>query len=446
MELYDDTYQEKKKGIKVTTIIVIFIAILIILGGVIVYAIIYLRGNTVTTKVDDVKMNDITEMLLFDESTGETKIYVPIRKIASYFGYKDYTGDYRELSEDESKCYVQCENEIAMFTQDSNVLFKIRKDSDYEYINLSENVVKKEGEWYTTSDGIEKAFNVIFSYDSTKKNIEIYTMPYLVKFYGDNLKNAGYIETSSEFTDQKSIFENMLIVKSENGKYGVVEASTGKEILETKYDKIQYLPKTKDFLIQSNNKYGIMTKNQTVKVRSIYEKIEIMDNDKGLYLVTQNGFKGVIDTDGKIIIPAEYTQIGLESIDRFKTNGVQSKYILVDNLIPIKKDNLWGFYNVKGEKVTEFKYTQIGCTSSKVANSEGVLVIPKYKCIIVSKDNKYNIMDKSGNEKLETFILDSVYLKSNSSGTIKYYMTFDEQKQTRDIEETLASYGMKEEE
>lgn len=61
------------------------------------------------------------------------------------------------------------DNEIAMFTKDSDRLVETRGDADYEYLTLDEKVFEKDGELYTTPTGIEKAFNVLFQYDLGKK-------------------------------------------------------------------------------------------------------------------------------------------------------------------------------------------------------------------------------------------------------------------------------------
>ena len=53
-------------------------------------------------------------------------MYIPIRKIAKFLGYEDYRGDYKIKSEDETKCYVKNDYEIAMFSMDSNTLTKTK--------------------------------------------------------------------------------------------------------------------------------------------------------------------------------------------------------------------------------------------------------------------------------------------------------------------------------
>lgn len=433
--LYDeDYYQKSKKKSKLPIIIGVIISILVVLSIAIIYLIIYLNSTVMKIKIDGNSMSEIEEMLYIKED--ENKLYIPIRKIAEYFGYENYKGDYKNMSEDSSKCHVKNENETAMFTLDSNILIKIRENSDCEYTKIDEKVFEKDGELYTTIDGIEQAFNVEFKYDAENKKIDIYTMPFLIEYYSAHLKLEDYEES---FTNQKAIFENMLIINKES-QYGVINATTGEAILETKYQSISYLPNTKDFLVESNNKYGILTKDKSIKVKIAYEEIKIMDSQNGLYLIKENNRYGVVDTDGKVRISPEYEKIGIDD-SKFSQNGVENPYIILDKLIPIRNNNLWGFFNLEGKQITDFKYTEIGCTSSKVANSYPLVVIPSYDIVIVGVNKKYTLMKATGQEIINGYPLDDVYMKTNTAtGENKFYMVYGEK--TEDIAQRLDSLGI----
>lgn len=432
MELYNEDDLNLEKKSKLPRIIGIIIILLTIIMVVIIFGIIYLRETVMKISLNDVDAAELENIFYFEETENGSELYIPIRKIAKYFSYEDYRGDYKYKSEDATKCYVKNEYETAMFILDSDVLVKTRGNSDYEYVKLDKKVFEKDGELYTTIDGIKKAYNVEFTYNTEKKKISIYTMDYLVDIYAKYLKLENYEAT---FTDKKAIFENMLIVQT-NKQYGVIEASTGNPILESKYDLVSYLPNTTDFLVKSNNKYGIVSKDGSVKVKIAYDEIKIMDNANGLYLVKQKNLYGVVDIKGNTIIQPEYQQIGID-ITKFSQNGVENQYILLNELIPIKNNNLWGFFNLNGEQVTEFKYTNIGCTSSKIASSYPVIVIPSYKVIIVEKDKYYNLMYTNGTEIINGYVLDSVYMNSDiSTGQNTFTMSYNGK--TNDVEEFLA--------
>ena len=414
MELYQETENMKKS--KLPMIIGICLAILIVIIIAIIVAIVYLNGSVMKITINGQKNNNIEKMLYIPED-DVNKVYIPIRAIAKYFNYEDYRGDYKIKSEDSSKCYVKNENEIAMFTKDSDRLVDSRGDSDYEYITLDEKVFEKDGELYTTPDGIEKAFNVLFQVDVSKKKIDIFTMDYLNQYYATRLKIDGQTEElTKEYADKKAIFKNMIIV-IKNKQYGVVNAETGEAVLENKYEEIKYLPATSDFLVKSNGKYGVLGSDASVKVRVTYDDIKIMDNQNGLYLVKQNNLYGVVDTKGKVIMNPEYNQIGVD-INKYANSGIENPYVLLDEIIPVKNSGgLWAIFNKKGEKIRDFEFSNIGSgtsSSTQSANNYPAIVIPSYKIIIVEKDKHYNLMTTNGEELVPSYVLENVYIKNNT--------------------------------
>ena len=440
MELYQETENMKKS--KLPMIIGICLAILIVIIIAIIVAIVYLNGSVMKITINGQKNNNIEKMLYIPED-DVNKVYIPIRAIAKYFNYEDYRGDYKIKSEDSSKCYVKNENEIAMFTKDSDRLVDSRGDSDYEYITLDEKVFEKDGELYTTPDGIEKAFNVLFQLDISKKKINIFTMDYLNQYYATRLKIDGQTEElTKEYADKKAIFKNMIIV-IKNKQYGVVNAETGEAILENKYEEIKYLPATSDFLVKSNGKYGVLGSDASVKVRVTYDDIKIMDNQNGLYLVKQNNLYGVVDTKGKVIMNPEYNQIGVD-INKYANSGIENPYVLLDEIIPVKNSGgLWAIFNKKGEKIRDFEFSNIGSgtsSSTQSANNYPAIVIPSYKIIIVEKDKHYNLMTTTGEELVPSYVLENVYIKNNTeTGENNYYMSYNNK--VMSVEEWLASTG-----
>ena len=435
MELYEEVVEKKSKA---PLIIGISIVILLILTAVVAFGIIYVKDMIVTVKVNGIKNDDVEEMLYIKTTELGQKMYLPIVKVAQHLGYEGYVGHYQNKSEDNTKCHVSCEFETAMFTLDSNELIKIIDGTEFEYITLEEPVFEKDGELYTTVDGIQKAFNSSISTDEGFKNIDIYTLDYLVQAFTKQFKIEKY---KIEFFDQKAVLQNMLIVE-ENKKFGVIDIEKRQFILEPKYDEIKYLSATADFLVKSNGKYGVVAKDNTTKINTVYDEIKTMDSKVGLYLVKKDNAFGVLNTDGEVIIPLNFKQIGVE-IGDYTQNGVENQYILLNELIPVKNDdNLWALFNTKGEQKTEFKYTQIGCKLKPVTNSYPTLTIPSYKIIVVQNDKYYNLLNINGEEMISGNILNSVYLKYDTSAKQnKYYMAFSNNTKVIDIEKWLISIG-----
>lgn len=248
-------------------------------------------------------------------------------------------------------------------------------------------------------------------------------------------------QLSKEFSDKKAIFENMIVFQKDK-LYGVINASTGKSVLETKYEEIKYLPATSDFLVKSNGKYGVLSKDTSVKVRVVYDEIKIMDNQNGLYLVKQNNLYGVVSTNGKVIISPEYKMIGID-ITKYTQNGVENQYVLLDEIIPIQNNNgQWALFNIKGEKIKDFELSGVGCISNSNDNIYSAVVIPSYKMIIVEKDKHYNLITTKGEEIFKSYILDTVYIKTNTeNGENKFFMTYNNNTNAISVEEWLTSIG-----
>lgn len=425
MNIIEESFKEKKKEKnpkRVAHIILAFIVILIIsiIGILIVMA--YMENATLKVYLDGQINTKVKELLIIEE---DGTVYVPIRDIAGYLGYISYSGDYTDTSEDKSKCYVQSEDEVANFSLNSDKVYKLSTTSggNNSYFSMDKPVKAIEGKLYATLDGIQKAFNVTFSYDKETNRIVIYTMPYLIKYYANKILDYGYTEINSNFDNQKTILDGKLIVKKT--KYGVIDADTGETIVEPKYDNIQYLPTTGDFIISNGKKMGLISKSGSMKVELLYDKLQLMDSDYGLYLTQNEGKYGFIDSKGAIKLYCEYNEIGID-ISRFAKNDIKSRYILLNRLIPVRKDKYWGLYDVNGQQVVDFIYDSFGYIASSNKDAINLLIIPDYNVLVVCKDKKYGLINSSGNEVNNTRpIFDDIYM-TITSGEKHYYMNFND--------------------
>ena len=382
----------------------------------------------------------MTKYSIFQQT--KTEIYVPIRDFATYlnsvnskFGYQTFKGDYSPKTEEDNKCYVYREGyEVAMYTKKSKTIYKLNlqdKSDEYEECITNKDIFENNGKLYTSVEGIEKGYNVAFSYDEKKKVITIYTLDYMTQIHSQALAkktidNYGKLEVSDKYADCKSIFEDLLIVKAENGKYGIVRTDDYTSfVLEPQYDNINYVVDSATFLVESNKKIGLFTKDGKRKIDLVYDKITSMGQDSKLYVVETNGMSGVVDENGKIIIYPEYDKSGTD-VGSFSYNGIKNGYILLNTLIPVQRDDMWAFYDKSGNKVSNgFKYKNIGCSSIKSANNiYPLLEIPEYNVVVVSdEEGKYAFMDTTGNDSILNFLFDEMYIKV-SEGEPSYWMTF----------------------
>ena len=448
MELFDEDFKvnEKTDNKKTLTIIMVLIIFFIIMVLLVIGAMIYIKQTTLTVTLDGQESTTIKSMIKIDENDPQN-VYVPIRKIAKLLKYNDYSGNYITKSEEENQCYVECEDEVAMFTLNSNVIYKIIKNgnNNYEdYVISSDNkdaVKSIDGELCTTIDGIEKAFNVSWNYDIENKKMKIYTMPYLIEFYNKKAVSLGYSGSSEDFNNKKAVLEGMLIVEKENSnntKYAVLDLSTENLILEPKYEEIEYLVHTNDFLVTSENKKGIISKQKRTIVKLQYDDIELMDYHKRLYLVENSNAYGIIDFDGKKVLEIEYDEIGVD-ISKFEENEIRNRFVIADTLIPVKKNDLWGFVDVKGKQITEFKYDSIGyiTTNNKAGSGYNLLIVPEYNVIVVGLEDKYTVINLNGKE-IWGLVFDGMYMYIDK-GETSYLMEYDSK--TYNLTEQLDKIG-----
>ena len=379
-------------------------------------------------------------MLVFE---NDGKIYAPIKEIASYLGYESYNGEYSQRSEEQSKCYIQNENEIANFSLGSNTIYKLDltiDGADYQNIYVDDPVIAKSGVLYATSEAIEEAFNVSFQYDKNANRIYIYTLPYLVQAWSSNVLDYGYTGISEVFANQKAILKDMLVVSKEgNNNYFAVIDVNNKTILEPKYDNITYLPETGDFKVEVDGKVGILGNKGETKIQISYDDIELMDRDKGLYVASNGGKYGVIDTRGNVKIYIENDEVGMD-ISPFSQNDIKNKYILAGNLIPVRKGELWGLYDLTGKQVVDFTYNSFGYIARSNKDAINLLVIPDYEVLVACKDEKYTLLNSVGQQLFGGPVADDIYM-TISGGQKHYYITANNQ--TMDAEVYLDNIGVR---
>ena len=139
MELYDE--KSNNANSKKTKIIGICIVILIILMILIMFAIVYLKNSIRTIQIDSKEKNELEQIIYINETGDTPELYFPIIKMAKYLKYEAFSGDYKNKSEDKTKCYITNEKEITSFIKDSNILIKSTNEFGIEYINIDKPIL-----------------------------------------------------------------------------------------------------------------------------------------------------------------------------------------------------------------------------------------------------------------------------------------------------------------
>ena len=358
------------------------------------------------------------------------KIYISIKDIAPLVGYEWHNGEYKINVEDTNKMYVESkeETETTSFYLNSNVISKVAPNTtdDYEYITISEPVLKVADKMYVISDGFTKAFNSPFYYDKEKNRIIIQTLPSLIEGYSANIEAYGYSKLSEDFKNQKALIYGMIVASKETtNKFGVV-STNGNEIISPRYNNIEFIESSGEFKItNSSNKVGIAYANGKTKITVSYDEIKLVDNSLGYYLVKSNNKYGIIDSDENFVVHIEYEQIGIDTSD-FPADNISNQYILCGNIIPAKLNGKWQLLDIKGNRLTDDEYDTVGFINKEIKNKviNDALVIKETNTVIVSKDSRYGAIDVKGNALIPVNY-DAIY-SITSSGITTYYILFNE--------------------
>ena len=455
----EEVKKQREKSEKAKKVIVILIILLLLLSVLITILIFYriYNPNKITTTINGTIVEGFDSLLdISQDENNQTQIFIPIKDVAPYLGYKSFDGEYKSGDTvDKTKCYVikddekEGVHELATFSLGSKIIYKInlqKDEEEYNYCYTDQSVFESNGKLYTSIEGIERGYNVVFSYDDKKKTINIFTIDYLVNYYSSllankTISNYGEIEVDFDnYENWKAIFENMLVIKAD-GMYAVLDLTDDSFVLEPKYDNIEYNEYSQDFLILSNKKQGIISKEGKTKINAIYDELTLMNRDANLYKMKRNDLYGVIDGNENVIIHPENDKIGIDA-SKFSDNGIKNGYIILDTLIPVQQNEKWALYNINGKMVSNgYIYDEIGYEASNSNNVYSLLAIPDYNVIVVGADDKYTFMDINGNDQILPFVFDEIYMKI-SSGEISYYMTDGEK--TYDVLKNLNNLLKKE--
>lgn len=340
-------------------------------------------------------------------------------------------GEYKISSEDTSKMYVEAKDgtETTSFFLNSTTISKTIPNStdDYDNIEITAPVISVNGKLYINVDGFMHGFNSTLVYNKQANSISIQTLPYLFEYYKTNIKNYKYDNISEELNNKKAIIFGMIVASKEStGKYGVISTQTGSEIISPKYNELEFLESSKEFIVKSSSeKVGIVFSTGTTKIDALYDEIKILDKKLGYYIVKSNSKYGVINSEGEIVIHIEYDNIGVD-LTKFQTDNVRNQYLLYDKIIPVRLNQKWRLFGINGKRLTNSEYDFIGCQNTNIKDKvvNNVLAIGDSDVIVVSQDGKYGGVNTKG-EQIIPFMFEYIY-SITSAGEITYYLVYNQ--------------------
>ena len=199
-------------------------------------------------------------------------------------------------------------------------------------------------------------------------------------------------------------------------KWGIL-GSNGKIVIEPMYQEMPIvIDKNKDVFLCT---YDIDEEQSTYKTKVInskneeifteYEKVEALENydeaqnlwyEENVLKVQKNNKWGLIDLNGKELLKPEYDSI-------ITLKGIK-------NSLVVEKDGLLGLVNNKGIKILDPNYIEIQKFGDDYKNGY----------ITINQDNKYGIVNISGN-----IILENKYEKIDNIYSEKYFVIRENGKQ-----------------
>ena len=436
MNLIDNELDvEKEKNNKIIKIIVIFIAVLFIMGVILFSYMSYLKSKQFSFKINGSTIQNYDSDLFYNDEEGEK--YISVRDLSNFLKKTkkmeiDYNnGGYKDYTEDTTKCYVETADEVAGFEANSSKMYKVIKtDQIFEYFSLDKPVKSINGKLYASLDGIKIGFNVALSFDNKSNTLSITTLDAIVKKYETQLNKSGISSKNMSFANKKALRYGMMIVKNSEGLYGVNDIKTGESILGIKFTDLKFVESTKDFIVTTpEKKQGIISVDNGKTIEPQYTEIRQLDTKLNLYLVKNDkGKYGVYNREKQTtIIYPEYDSIGVDQ----QAFEIENPYILYEYCIPCKKveDKVekWELINIEGNKITQVYYDALGYVKGTKKDSKGnnVLLIPEVEGIVIYKDGVYGIINSTGKQLIRTE-LEQVYSET-SGGKNTYYMVFNGQ-------------------
>lgn len=267
----------------------------------------------------------------------------------------------------------------------------------------------------------------------------------LSDFIYDNIKRTDISDFSKDiFTrDQSTYFENGAALVEIDGKYEFINAKARAAFPNNKFDSASVFDTFKNAIVKRNGKYGIIKTDGTFKVPLEYDHIGYFDTNhafseyynvrKGeIYSILNRDLKkigesyepvfndfsnsdptltyknlkgkvGIIDWQGKTLIPFEYDKLIQIENEKLFIAVKNEKYGLIDEdgylKIPFIYSSLYSFDGT-GNQILFIADEKkiIGINNKEVLNGYES-TIPIYynvKKITVSKNKKYGIVDLNG--------------------------------------------------
>ena len=356
--------------------------------------------------------------------------------------FKINNGVYGETYESKDGFYIETPYEVMQFTNKTRKMYKTiipdfqdrLIDKTTGKVELTEeekssvekkpkprdkkaidNAIISEEEFDLKHPIIKEGPKVLVSFDDLKyilnskvvqkgPELRIYSVEELEKKIARFLKNND-LSLSPLYQNRKSIIDDYFVASKSNNTFGVykrdVQSNMIENIIGVQYEEIRYIQAEENiYFTTQDKKLGLksLKNNEDIIKAGDYDALDIYYKEEGLYLAQKKGKYGVINNQGKVIVPIEYNQVGLienkdkkrEAVkkdDKEEENKLNKENkIIMDKFIPVmqnttSKGEVWRLVVKDGSAQTDLNYTGIGYKVPTYVepNEKGEIEIPASK-------------------------------------------------------------------
>lgn len=313
-----------------------------------------------------------------------------------------------------------------------------------EVFNLKNPVKLVDGNLYIPFDLLPEVFNVNIN-TKEKNRVRIYTLATLYQQAKNVAGKLGYTTITGEYENVRALVYGLIVV-GQDDKYGVINTS-GEEVISLKYNEVEFVQNVKEFFVYANNTIGLLgSDGATIIKPTEYDDISVLSAEKQLYLVQKNNKYGVLNRKGEVVVHAEYDQIGLvdksgKSTEDELISSLENPVVLFDTCIPVKQGTKYGLYDIDGTELAKTVYDGLGykvdtknnSSSSSSSNSStttvgenSVLLLPEstgIKGIVINQNGGYGIYDVEAKRIIVPTVCSKIY-SVTKNGITNYYMEF----------------------
>ena len=294
-----------------------------------------------------------------DPAPSDSVVYINKNQEVAYTGTITGKATFKTILKEIKSAKVKTDNGfVARQIEKKWSLFKISGDkiSDttfQEFSPLDNNTiaVQKRGRWGAI-DFQGKTF-IPFNYYKIKKSENVFLIK---EFSHIEIKDQQFkTDQSFDYEDLKFLDEKFMEYQL-GGLYGLYSYPDKKTITQPEFEGLSKFNQTL-FLVTKNKKKGIIDRNGKTIIPCDYDEIikdtlnfiKVMarkynglTDEKGNKII--GDYWGIYNLNGRVIIPAIYDQVGN----------------FTENLFAVKKEENWGFVNMNGELVIQFFYKKVG--------------------------------------------------------------------------------------